>query len=120
MNDVITRMTLVQQRMARLLAALALTMLTLCAVGCSVDVDRDCPEPEPKAPVCAPVQKCMAREAGYVWGGLSTSKVGECTFYRYVCTPEGEPADESCEQRWETVCAPGDLDYDPNYGERCE
>lgn len=94
-------------------------LIAVLACACSVDVESpDEPCPEPAAPVCAPVQKCMAREAGYVWAGLQTGKVGECTFYRYTCMPEGEPADESCEQRWETVCAP--VDYDPNYGERGE
>jgi hypothetical protein len=100
-----------------------LTVLFCALAGaCSANVESAEPEPCPEAPapVCAPVQKCMAREAGYVWAGLQTAKVGECTLYRYNCMPEGEPADESCEQRWETVCAPGDLDYDPNYGERGE
>lgn len=116
MNDVISKMAEVQKRMARLLLALGLTLL---AMGCSVDVNPE-PEPcpEPKPAVCAPVQKCTDREAGYVWAGLSTSKVGGCTFYRYSCVPEGEHADESCEQRWETVCP--EPDYDINAGERGE
>lgn len=103
----------------KILFALLLTLLTGCAAR--VETSEPCPE-QPVTPKteCAPVAKCMAREAGYVWGGLSTSKVGECVLYKYVCVPNGQAADESCEQRWETVCAPGDLDYDPNYGERGE
>lgn len=119
MNDVIIRMTIAQQRMARLLLALGLALM---AFGCSANVEGSDPEPcpEPEAPKCSPVQKCMAREDGYIWAGLQMSKVGECSFYRYVCVANGEVADDSCEQRWETVCAPGDVDYDPNYGERGE
>lgn len=93
-------------------------VIALFAAACSANVEVGEPCPETPTPVCAPVQKCMAREAGYVWTGLQTAKVGECTFYRYNCMPEGEPADESCEQRWETVCAPGDVDE--SYGERGE
>lgn len=90
--------------------AILVLLSVLLTFGCNVNVDEPCETPEPEAPVCAPVQKCMGREAGYVWGGLSTSKVGECTFYRYVCVPNGEPANEACEQRWETVCDRGDVD----------
>lgn len=105
--------------MANTIKSLFLVLLTF---GCAARVEESapCETTEPKPPVCAPVQKCMAREAGYIWGGLSTSKVGECVLYKYVCVPNEQAADESCEQRWETVCAPGDLDYDPNYGERGE
>jgi hypothetical protein len=93
-----------------------LVLLSVLAFGCTVNVDEPCPEPE--APKCTPVQTCMARTDGYIWAGLSGGEVGECAFYRYVCVANGEVAHETCEQRWETVCAPGDVDA--NYGERGE
>lgn len=99
-------------------AILVLLFSLLTLSGCFAQTEDPEPCPEPEAPKCSPVQKCMAREDGYIWAGLQMSKVGECSFYRYVCVANGEVADETCEQRWETVCAPGDVDE--SYGERGE
>lgn len=98
--------------------------LVLCALAgaCSANVESADPEPCPEAPapVCAPVQKCADHIKGYSFTSLSSSQVGECTFYRYACAPDGTPveATAACEQLWETFCP--QPDYDPNYGERGE
>lgn len=81
----------------------AAILLTFSLGGCFAQTA----ESKPEAPACAPVKMCETRTDGYAWASLQTSKVGDCSFYRFACLPDGGQADDSCEQRWETVCAPG-------------